>query len=617
MQTPAVTTTETGKPRPYRIMLAVLFSAMLLLSELTGVGLSFAAPEDDAAEPSSTATLEEPRQESSTSPTTTPTQPPQQAQSATPENTAEPENEATTEEPASPSPDITPTAEATPDVTDATITVRVADGLGGVKLRLHSGSASKSGAAVPEAWARCVSNSAGVCTFTVPDTHAAGDEYEAGDNYDQRFWVVQESAPAGWFANQTLGLTGNSTAPYQFRTGPQLRAGQNYSSSSDFMTAGTHPASAGVWQNSRKNPGVDLACRPGVDIAVVLNRTGSAGKKAADAMQDAMAGTNSSLTVYEGASSLAQGLGQAAGHDLVVMVTAGSGSSAGFTPTEQAIKSANALKAQGSRVLAVGVGASNHANLRAISGPQSSGAATYSSSADYHAIGGGQLAGLLDSIAQQVACETTVEVTQELQAYGQDSAKSAGSGWKFELATQAGTVRPANTQTTASNGKVSYDLSLDTTQQGARNVSLKGLISDEKTADGWTLKQITCTINGTAVAVEGTTAKLSIAPGDQVACTFLNIQTLKPAMTVHKQAWDTPKAAELSGAQQLQPGHTLSSGHHVTWTYWVKNTGETVLHNINVVDDQLAEDAVTCPSTTLRVGKSMTCTASGKVTSTP
>jgi hypothetical protein len=49
----------------------------------------------------------------------------------------------------------------------------------------------------------------------------------------------------------------------------------------------------------------------------------------------------------------------------------------------------------------------------------------------------------------------------------------------------------------------------------------------------------------------------------------------------------------------------------------VTNTGETVLHDIKVVDDQLPDDAVTCPKTTLRVGKSMTCTASGKVTATP
>lgn len=254
MQTPAVTTSKTDKPRPYRIMLAVVFSAVLLLAEFTGVGLSFAVPEDDTAAPSSTATVEEPLQESSASPTVTPTQ---QADTAAPEDAPKTEDSATADHPTSPSPEITATDEATPDVTEATITVRVADGLVGVTLRLHTGSDTKAGAAIPEAWASCVSNSAGVCTFTVPDTHAPGDEYEAGDNYDQRFWVVQESAPSGWFANQTLGLTGNSTAPYQFRTGPQLRAGQNYSSGSDFMTSGAHPASAGAWQNSRHNPGVD------------------------------------------------------------------------------------------------------------------------------------------------------------------------------------------------------------------------------------------------------------------------------------------------------------------------------------------------------------------------
>ena len=89
-------------------------------------------------------------------------------------------------------------------------------------------------------------------------------------------------------------------------------------------------------------------------------------------------------------------------------------------------------------------------------------------------------------------------------------------------------------------------------------------------------------------------------------------------MTVKKQAWDTPSSSDLNDdAQRLDSGSTLPSGSAITWTYEVKNTGETVLHDIEVVDDQLPDDAVTCPSTTLRVGKSMTCTASGTVAARP
>lgn len=623
MRTSLGTIRNAGKTRHYRTATAALFSAALLLSNFSGASHSVATPEDGSAEPSVSATVEEPRQETSAPVTPSPSQ---SARSAEPKASASPESSPTEEESPSETPsespsesaEATPTEEATPDVTEATITVRIAGGLSGVKLQLHRGNANKAGAAIPEAWASCVSNSAGKCSFTVSETHASSDDYEAGEHYDQQFWVRQLSAPSGWYMNETLGLTGNSTAAYEFRTGPQLRAGQHYTSGSDFMAAGSNRASTGAWQNSRNNPGADLTCRPGADIAVVLDRTGSAGTSAAAAMKDAMRGTNSSVTVYDGASSLAQGLGKAAGsgHDLVVAATGGSESSAGFAPTEKAITAANTLKAQGSRVLAIGVGTSNHANLRAISGNEFSRNATYSG-ADYHAIGNGQLKSLLESIAQQVECETTVEVTQKTQAYDQDSAAAGGSGWKFELTTDAGTVRPDPKQTTGDNGKVSYSLDFDSAKPDPLKASLKGLLSDDQEAEGWALKQVTCSNNGTALDVAVPTAKFSVTPGDRIECTFLNTQTLKPGMTVKKQAWDTPNASDLSHAKNLAPGHSLLSGHQVTWTYEVTNTGETALHDIEVVDDQLSDDAVTCPKTTLGVGKSMTCTASGKVTAKP
>lgn len=614
-------TRNTGKPRPYRTAIAGLFSAALLFSNFSGASPSVAVLDESSVEPSVSATSEEPRQESDAPVTPSPSQ---SASSAEPETS--PSVERSTPEEASPSAsaeatptsEATPTPEVTPDVTEATITVRVAGGLSGVKLRLYTGSANTSGAAVPGAWASCVSNSAGTCSFTVPETHPPTDDYEAGENYDQRFWVKQVAAPAGWYMNEALGLSANSSAAYEFRTGPQLRAGQHYTSGSDFMTAGTDRASTGAWQNSRKNPGAALQCRPGADIAVVLDRTGSAGTLAATAMQDALSGTNSSVTIYDGVSSLAEGLGEAAGsgYDLVVVATAGAVSSAGFAPTEQAIAAANTLKAQGTRIMAIGVGTSNHANLRAISGHESSSNATYSGAA-YHAISDGQLRSLLESIAHQVECETTVEVTQKTQAYAQDSAIAGGAGWEFELTTDAGTTRPDAKQTTDEHGKVSYSVGFDSSSPDRLDASLKGLVSDQREAEGWTLTQLTCTNNGTSLEVDVPTAKFSMTPGDRVECTFVHTQTLKPGMAVTKQAWDTPNASGVSEAKQLRPGHSLLSGHRVTWTYEVTNTGETVLHDIKVVDDQLPDDAVTCPKTTLRVGKSMTCTASGKVTATP
>ena len=50
-------------------------------------------------------------------------------------------------------------------------------------------------------------------------------------------------------------------------------------------------------------------------------------------------------------------------------------------------------------------------------------------------------------------------------------------------------------------------------------------------------------------------------------------------------------------------------GDTITWTYTVTNEGNVPLSDITVTDDKLG--AITCPKTTLAVGESMTCTATG------
>jgi hypothetical protein len=57
------------------------------------------------------------------------------------------------------------------------------------------------------------------------------------------------------------------------------------------------------------------------------------------------------------------------------------------------------------------------------------------------------------------------------------------------------------------------------------------------------------------------------------------------------------------------PGPDLFVGNPVLWEYVVTNTGNVPLENIDVIDDQGV--TVTCPQTTLAVGQSMTCTATG------
>jgi uncharacterized repeat protein (TIGR01451 family) len=58
------------------------------------------------------------------------------------------------------------------------------------------------------------------------------------------------------------------------------------------------------------------------------------------------------------------------------------------------------------------------------------------------------------------------------------------------------------------------------------------------------------------------------------------------------------------------PGPSITAGQPVTWQYILTNVGQVPLSNVSVADDRGV--TVSCPSTTLAAGASMTCTASGK-----
>lgn len=611
-----------------RKTVAALFSAALVLAGMTGSTTPSAAseadtpavleptprqtstrqvipdnPDDDAAEsaPSAAPVKPAPRQESSTQPKSSP------ALSPTPSATSSEDPEEEDE-----------TTEIEPEETEATITVRVGGdrsggntlaGLGGVSLRLHADGASGPGAAIAESWARCTSNSAGDCSFTIPDTHPATDDYDQGDNYDRRFWVVQESVPAGWYANPTAGLS--SQTPYQFRTGSALRAGKTYTSNGDFMHT---EGSTGTWQNSRANPSASLSCTPGLSIALVIDRSGPVGNvpqlgAAAEAMQQRVAGSNSTVTVID--SSTTGGLGQVAAgsYDLAIVVGTG-GSVSNFAAFEHLVGAANTVKAKGTKILAIGLGPASSANLRAIAGPQTSGSAAYTG-ADVHTIGIGRLGALLDSIADQVTCETTIELTQKLTAYGQETAL-AGAGWGFSVESSNASVTPQATQNTDKHGTVTYGV--DFASSKPAKITVSSLLTEQQRAEGWATTQATCDINGNDAPLNKTTAELSIKPGDRVECTFHAEQTLESSLKVSAQAWDTDNIGGLAQAPELPPGSSIPAGKIVTWTYRVTNTGETPLDDIVVTDSQLPDDAVVCPASTLAAGKTMTCTATGAVT---
>lgn len=561
-------------------------------------------------------------------------------------------------------------------------------GLEGVTLRLHTGGSGGPGNPVNEDWAECVSDSDGDCSFTVPETQPEQTHWDwscgwlgcwvvtqhEGDNYDTRFWVVQESTPSGWNANDELVVgtaTNNYASDYVFRTGDRLRAGQTYQSGSQFMANSGNQTSTGIWQNSIANPQLPQTCSDGLNVALILDRSGSVGnagamgdlKDSAKSFVDALVGTNSSVALYSfsdgasremaltpvdgnvnafhsvingyqsrGGTNWDQGIWRVANdnasYDLAIVVTdglptfygpnaAGPGNNTRFMEAEQAIFSANALKNQGTRLLAVGVGdgiSGSPANLAAVSGPNgyTGGSAN---NADYFQASWSALQPLLSSIAKGATCQATIDVTKYTQTYGSSSWEET-PGWAFDAAQQTGpeTFASIGDGTTGSDGTVEFTVQFDS-MTATTTVRLTEVPSEAQQDLGWELvaDRVQCTVNNSPVDVDVNASGLSltiadVGVNDHVSCDFYNRQVLTPDIEVVKQGWDAQDNEVVSGSSMV-------SGTVITWTYEVTNTGETTLHDIAVVDDQVG--TATCPQTSLPAGESMTCTASGPVTALP
>ncbi|GAA1982345.1 hypothetical protein [Microbacterium pumilum] len=343
----------TIRHRWYAGGIATLISAALVFSGVSSPALADTTPTPtptETTEPTppaeeTTPPAEETTPTDDTTPTPTPA-PTETTPPAEPEPTPEPtETTPPAEDVDGATPTPTPTATDTakdkkakaladvgvltvpaPGPTTAVITVKVGSdrtgitgvtNLAGVVLLLNTGGAGGPSGTRPDGvagtgpgWAICTSDAQGDCSFTVPNTQAAGGGNPAGANRDARYWVVQSSVPAGYYGNPSLrtgGSGGPGTAtPYRFRTGTQLRANTVYSSqdANDFMlTSGAVPeASGGIWQQSRVNPTIPARC--GLDVALILDLSGSvepslpALKTAASTFVDALQGTPSRMSLF-------------------------------------------------------------------------------------------------------------------------------------------------------------------------------------------------------------------------------------------------------------------------------------------------------------------------------
>ena len=514
--------------------------------------------------PPTTPPAEEPVTEEPAPPTETPEEP-----DPDPSLEPTPDPDAKTSKRAEADALVAPLSVPAPTSTTSVITVKMGgdrttltevSNLAGVTLQLYNGgSGGPDPSPRPEAWATCVSDAQGDCSFTVPDTQARSGSTPAGVNRNARFWIKQAGVPNGYFMNATLATGSNpSSATYQFRTGEELQAGETYSSQVDFMYAtgnSTNNASGGIWQQSRSNPVFTDKC--GIRVAMIVDLSGSVSpyitqlRTAAKGFVDALTGTPSSMALFtfgsgapasgganlgvtgiatpagattvknridtytaSGGTNWDRGIYQAAASaaqfDVAIVLTDGNptlyaggegpGDRTRFREVENGIFSANALKAKNTKIIAFGVGdgvGGDPANLRAISGPIAG--VDYYQSSDYAAAG---------ATLRQLAlgnCAGSVSVVKQVVPSTNTGENITGAvpaaNWGFSASTTSPGVSPATQSgSTDATGAVNFPLTFSSgTTSGTVSIA-------ESQQPGYSLvtqagKRAVCKVVGTGAAV--------------------------------------------------------------------------------------------------------------------
>ncbi len=152
----------------------------------------------------------------------------------------------------------------------------------------------------------------------------------------------------------------------------------------------------------------------------------------------------------------------------------------------------------------------------------------------------------------------------------------------------------------------------------ATNTGLLPLTSVVVTDDDPTVT-VTCPRNS---LLPGESITCTSSRGTSKSCSYLNIATVTAQSTNGAVSAADPSfyTGSFQAGIQIEtkvngkdadtsPGDNISFGSPVTWTYLVTNTSSVPLTSVLVRDNQGV--AVTCPSSTLAAGQTMTCTASG------
>lgn len=511
-------------------------------------------------------------------------------------------------------------------------------------------------------WTTCVSDADGDCSFVVPIR--TGTVSSTGVPQDTRFWVVEESSPAGWYSNPTLrvggfGATPEGTLEYRFRTDTQLRANMTYRSTDAMPYTDTATAdnpdrffmrnredtnaeggmgsnvtrTTGVWNQSRNNPVFPAKC--GMDIALIADTSGSLGDTGITALKstmssfvDAFRGTDTNMSAFSfstvspgsgatnhptllpvttaaqaatfkgqyaswlsgGGTSWDRGLGAAANasakFDLAILLTDGNPTTMGTSPhvgasafnslrdTDAGIFSANQLKAEGTRVVALGVGpaltANSELNLRAVSGTEEG--SDYIRATDF-AAATAELVKLANA-----NCVGSIEVQKMIVPINGTIANAtpAPAGWKFDAASQTSTMTVgapvSKTTVTGDNGMVDFGLNftqpstsgtvqiLETQQTGYQIVPV---------GTGNAARNGTCTILSTGATVPVANSGTTAQPG----FTVTGLKNERVSCKIYNKVLE-PGKLEVAKSSDPASGTTVTPGQTLTYTLTFKNTGQ-------------------------------------------
>lgn len=521
------------------------------------------------------------------------------------------------------------------------------DPLAGVTLSAYRGSNST-------AEATCISGDDGFCSLVVsPDSGGTVYTIKQGAS------VAGSDAALHYYTNPSLSTslstTGFASTSYSFTT-PRISQNRVYTSGTNgFMTDGGADvrASGGIWQNSYDNPKVPAVCGLSTAILVDLSSSVAVGtyladlKNASKAIIDALAGTPSNVALYSfgTSASLRQaslatssednvktlkkavddlaivgsqytnwdaGLYQMAGkgYDQVLVITDGNPTAFGsqtpssvrtrFIEIEQAVASANLLKSEGTRIVAVGVGdgvSGPGDNLRAITGPDKG--SDYFQTSTYS-----EATKTLKAVAL-AGCTGTVTVVKNVVPYTSPAGSITGAapvaGWAFTHSTDAqgtATPTPANEKTDAT-GSINYAVSF------AAEQSTSSLTITEVQQEGYTIVpragfNAVCTNNGTGddvpvVNTTGGTPGFTVVASklDAISCVVYNRAPSPTASIVVDKKWVVNEGSAVDDGDQPDglSGQLTLGGTNQAWG--AERTGYAAGDQV-VVDETTIDDSELC-----------------------